>query len=107
MSKNDYSPSNMDYLMLGNKLYITSAALKDAFFRYYKRFVPPKAIVGQFHAEGILEEEANSKGFQKNLDGRKHYVINCKILIHYLLRHGYTVSEDMKKRFLPSDSQSN
>ncbi len=106
-NKNEYSRSSAACLMLFGKLYITSVVLKDAFFAYYGRFIPPKVIVEQFHAEGVLEEEPNSKGFQKNLDGRKHYVINLKILIHYLLRHGYQVSDEMKKRFYPSGSQSN
>ena len=101
-SRNEYSCSDTAILMSNDKIYITSTVLKDCFYLYYGRYIPPKVIVGQFHSEGILEEEPNSKGFQKNMDGKKHYVINMKILIHYLVRQGHPVSDDMKKRYLPS-----
>lgn len=102
-SRNDYSRSNTAFLISDDKIYITSSVLKNVFFTYYERYIPPKVVVEQFYSEGILEVEPNSKGFQKNMDGKKHYVINMKILIHYLVRHSYPVSDDMKKRYFLSE----
>ena len=96
----EYLSSDNAYWHKGEKVYITSAGLKKAFFSFYGRYIPVNEIVKQFHSEGILEEEASSKGYQKNVGGRKSYVINMPLLISYLIRHNYQVSEEMQKRFL-------
>jgi len=96
----EYLSSDNAYWHKGDKVYITSLGFKKAFFSFYGRYIPVNEIVKQFHNEGILEEEASSRGYQKNVGGRKSYVINMPLLISYLIRHNYQVSEEMQKRFL-------
>ena len=99
-NKYEYSLSDNAVFMTGDRICITSFALKNAFFNYYEKYIPPNIIVEQFHKEGVLEEEARSKGYQKNINGQKSYVINMNILVLYLVRHNYSVSEEMKQRYL-------
>ena len=63
--------------------------------------VSKKEIVKQLHDNGILEEEPNAKGFQKNLGGRKSYVINIKLWVSYLVKNDYPVTDKMRKKYLP------
>ena len=100
-SKEDYISSNDTFLTYDGKLYITSSALTTAFFSFYGRFVSKKEIVKQLHDNGILEEEPNAKGFQKNLGGRKSYVINIKLWVSYLVKNDYPVTDKMRKKYLP------
>ncbi|MEY8421682.1 hypothetical protein AALB52_02885 [Lachnospiraceae bacterium 38-14] len=100
-SKEDYISRNDTFWTCDGKLYITSSALTTAFLSFYGRFISKKEIVKQFHDNGILEEEPNAKGFQKNLGGRKSYVINMRLLVSYLVKNDYPVTDEMRRRYLP------
>ena len=92
--------SETSCLLLQGKLYINGNSLKKAFFRRYEKYVPLKSVIDALHKEGILEEEAGSKGRQKNFLNQKHYVIGMCYLISCLRKKGYPVSEDYYEKFV-------
>ena len=100
-NKHDYNNSSNAVFLSDGRICISSNVLKDSFFNYYKKHIAPIDIIKQLHNEGILEEEPGSKGYQKNIDGKKRYVINIKIWLYYLLQHNYPVSEEVLKKYLP------
>lgn len=99
---NNYVNYEKSCLVNNGRIYITSAALKNLLFILYGRFVDLKLVIKRLHEEGILEEEANSRGYQKNYCKKKHYVISVDFLVAYMVRNGYVVSEDMKKKYYPN-----
>lgn len=88
---NDYKDYDNCCRLDGDRIYITTNALKNAFFGYYQRYVQVNLIIEAFHEEGILEEEPGSKGRQKNFNGKKHYVLNRRIWSNYLHRNNHTL----------------
>lgn len=80
-------------LVLNDKIYITTNALKGALYKYHQRYMSPKPVIDVFHKEGLLEEEPGSRGRQKNYQGQKHYVIPLCPWINYLHRNGHYISD--------------
>lgn len=88
---------NPAYVYKDKKVYMVTEELKRVLFEYYQRYIPTKEVIQQFRREGILEIEPNSKGYQKNYNGRKHYVFNMRIWVNYLIENDYSVDEGLKK----------
>lgn len=98
-----YEETNIENacLLYKERIYITTSSIKNAFYRYYGKYIAPKQVVDAFHREGILEEEPASSGHQKNFQGRKHYVINMCYFINYLVENHYTVSNTHYNKYIP------
>lgn len=98
----EYEVTNMEYacLLYKERIYITTSSIKNAFYKYYGKYIAPKQVIDVFHKEGILEEEPASKGHQKNFQGKKHYVISMCFFINYLVQNSYSVSEIHYQRYI-------
>lgn len=101
--ESNYDDYNNSYMLREETIYITTSALKNAFFNYCQRYTPPKAVIDGLHNEGILEEELNSNGRQKNYNGKKHYVINRRMLVNYLYRNNYQILDSDRKKFIQEE----
>ena len=98
---NQYDDFDHSCVLYNDRVYITSTAIKNAFFNCYQRYVAPKLIVDALHQEGILEEESGSNGRQKNYQGKKHYVLNRKIFATYMYRNGYKLTKADHVAYFP------
>lgn len=101
--KSSYFANDNSCLLEEERIYITTSAIKKAFFNRYQRYIPPKAVIDALHNEGILEEELNSNGRQKNYNGKKHYVINRCMLVNYLCRNNCSILPSDREKFIQKE----
>lgn len=54
-SPKEYEDAGIEngYLVRSNKIYITTASLKNAIYNYYEEYISPKLFIDALHNEGI------------------------------------------------------
>jgi len=92
-TQREYTDCEKSCVLCKDKIYITTAAIKNALFNRYQQYVAPKLITDALHEAGILEEEPRSNGRQKNFAGKKHYVLCRKMFANYMCRNGYELTK--------------
>lgn len=92
-AQKEYTDCEKSCVLYKDKIYITTAAIKNALFNRYQQYVAPKLITDALHEAGILEEEPHSNGRQKNFAGKKHYVLCRKMFANYMCRNGYELTK--------------
>lgn len=98
-SLKEYNDCEKTCVLYKDKIYITTAAIKNALFNRYQQYVAPKLITDALHEAGILEEEPHSNGRQKNFAGKKHYVLCRKMLANYMFRNGYELTKADREEY--------
>jgi len=97
-SKDEYNDcENSCFLNICNyKLYITTAALKKALYKKYRKSVSVRELTKELDDKEILCTEPNSRGRQKNYGGVKHYVIDLQALAYILNEYDIDLPKYLK-----------
>lgn len=98
-SSKEYTDLEKSCALCGDKIYITTAAIKTALFNRYQAYVAPKLITDALHESGVLEEEPHSAGRQKNYMGKKHYVLSRKMFAYYMHKNGYELTKSDREAY--------